>query len=149
MSNTHETKRPKLTRKQKIFVEEYIETGNGTQSALKAYDTESDNTAAQIATENLRKPQIVKALEEALPDDLLSQIHLEGLFATREIWKNNNATKRVEHVADEADFAIRAKYLDMAYKIKGHYAPEKKLNVNVEVQETDPRVIELAKKLNN
>lgn len=52
-------KKPKLTRKQKIFVEEYLETGNGVRSALKAYNTTSERVAASIASENLTKPDIM------------------------------------------------------------------------------------------
>ena len=51
----------KLTPKQKIFVEEYLKTGNATKSALKAYDT-NYNTASVIASENLEKPSIKQAL---------------------------------------------------------------------------------------
>ena len=137
----------KLTKKQQEFIEQYSKTGNGTLSALKAYSTKDENTAAVIASENLRKPKIVEALEEALPQSMLLEVHREGLYATKEIWKNNNETGQVEHVGDEADFAVRARYLDMAYKIKGSYAPEKHMNVNVNVEASE-KIKELAKKLN-
>lgn len=52
----------KLTRKQKVFVEEYVETGNATQSALKAYDTQNEIVAGSIGYENLKKPQIQEYL---------------------------------------------------------------------------------------
>ena len=52
----------KLTPKQKAFVREYKRNGgNGTQAAIKA--GYSENTADVIATENLRKPNVKKALE--------------------------------------------------------------------------------------
>lgn len=52
----------KLTPKQKAFVREYKKNGgNGTQAAIKA--GYSENTADVIATENLRKPNVKKALE--------------------------------------------------------------------------------------
>ena len=138
----------KLTRKQKKFVKELVENGgNATQAALKAYDTDDYNTAGVIASENLNKPKIEKALEEALPDDLLAQIHREGLFATKTVFKNNNATKQIEAVAEEADFMARAKYLDMAYKVKDKYAAEKHVNLNVNVA-PNPKVKQLADKLN-
>lgn len=47
-----------LTPKQKKFADEYMKTGNGTQSALKTYNTTDYDTASSIAKENLRKPQI-------------------------------------------------------------------------------------------
>lgn len=59
-------KLPKLTKKQRGFVKDYLETENGTQAALKNYDIESsnpENVAKAIATENLTKPAIIAALE--------------------------------------------------------------------------------------
>lgn len=45
------------------------------------------------------------------------------------------------------DYATRHKYLDSAYKIKGTYAPEKRITANVEVEATE--LIEaLSKKIN-
>ncbi len=75
-----ETKK-KLTRKQKKFVDEYVKGKTGTQAAKEAYNVEDDNTAAVIASENLRKPQIEQALADAFPDDLLQQKHHELLNA--------------------------------------------------------------------
>lgn len=52
-----------MTIKQKKFVQEYIKNnGNGTKAALAAYDTNDYNTAHSIASENLQKPTIRKAL---------------------------------------------------------------------------------------
>ena len=48
----------KLTEKQKLFIAEYIKTGNGVQSALKVYNTDSYINAGHIATDNLSKPAI-------------------------------------------------------------------------------------------
>lgn len=57
-------KKPSL--KQQIFVNEYIKTGNGTQAALKAYETTSENTANVIAVENLRKPMVQQLVDRQL-----------------------------------------------------------------------------------
>lgn len=133
-----------LTRKQKNFVEGVVEHGNGTKAALDAYDTDSPVVAASIAYENLSKPQILNALQEALPDELLAQIHREGLFATRPIFD-----KEGNNVGEDADFTARARYLELAYKVKGSFAPEKKLTVHVEAQAIDPRIRDLARKLNS
>lgn len=64
--NQAQKKIPKLTKKQAGFVEDYVNTGNGTQAALKNYDIESDKperVAAAIATENLTKPDVALAIE--------------------------------------------------------------------------------------
>lgn len=54
----------KLTEKQKRFIDYYIETGNATESAIKA--GYSPKTAAETGYENLRKPQIKQAIDEQL-----------------------------------------------------------------------------------
>lgn len=53
----------KLSKKQLGFAKDYLETGNGKQSALKNYDTNKENVAASIASENLTKPNVRAYLE--------------------------------------------------------------------------------------
>ncbi|HLC20440.1 hypothetical protein A3E97_01575 [Candidatus Uhrbacteria bacterium RIFCSPHIGHO2_12_FULL_47_12] len=55
-----------LTIKQRRFVIEYIQTGNGTEAAVSAYDCQSRNTARSMASENLLKPAIQKAISEEM-----------------------------------------------------------------------------------
>ncbi len=56
----------KLTAKEKAFAKEYAMSKNGTQSALKVYDTDSANVASTIASENLTKPRIRHEIESLL-----------------------------------------------------------------------------------
>ncbi|WP_273707247.1 terminase small subunit [Leuconostoc mesenteroides] len=56
----------KLTPKQKRFADEYIKTGNATQSAIEA--GYSKKTAAVIATENLIKPNIKAYIERCMAE---------------------------------------------------------------------------------
>lgn len=180
----------KLTKKQKGFVKDYIKTGNGTQSALKNYDTDDPNVANAIASENLRKPMIqdaIKSIAEQIPDEDLVAKHKELLNASAldhmifplgprdeadrlkhieearaKTDKEGKEYKDIEFVTDEdiiemlqevnckvrrivhretardvyfwsADNSARDKALDKAYKLKGTYAPDKSLNVSVEV----------------
>lgn len=132
----------RLTHKEKGFVKDVAKGETIVQAALNNYDTEDYMTAANIGSENLKKPKIINALDEALPDELLNEIHREGLYATREYYNSKG-----ELQGDVADFAVRHKYLDSAYKLKGKYAPDKTINVNVEV-ETSPEVEEATKVLN-
>lgn len=115
----------KLTKKQKGFVKDYIETGIGSLAVKKNYNIVDDNTARNIASENLTKPNIVKAIQEALPDELLATKHLALL-------------NKIDHEG-EIDVQAVTKGLDMAYKLKGSYAAEKStsLNVNVDVQKSE------------
>jgi phage terminase small subunit len=118
-----------LTKQDKVFVKEMTATGNGTQASKKAYGYESDNVAAVMATNQLKKVKIqeaIKSIADQFDDEELVRVHKEGLKAGRTIYKNNVSTKEIEEVGYEPDYATRHKYLDSAYKIKGTYAPEKK-----------------------
>ncbi len=111
-----------LTKKEKGFVKDYIKTGNGTQAALNNYDTEDENMAAVIASKNIRKDKIIKSIAERLPDDLLEQRHLE-LLNKREFHKVGEGKE--EHIVEQPETQAVSKALDMAYKIKGSYVPDK------------------------
>ena len=93
----------------------YVENGgNGTRAALQVYGTEDENTAAAIAYENLRKPQIQQAIGELMENmELSSQDALqtikEALEASTDKGPNWNA---------------RLKAADMLLKVTGGYAPK-------------------------
>ena len=53
-----------LTKKQKRFIDEYLIDLNATQAAIRA--GYSEKTARSVGAENLTKPDIKKAVEEAL-----------------------------------------------------------------------------------
>ncbi len=55
-----------LTPKQQRFVEEYLIDLNGTQAAIRA--GYSEKTANEIGAENLAKPSIAKAIQDALKE---------------------------------------------------------------------------------
>lgn len=143
-----------LTKQDKKFVKEVVITGNLTQSVKKAYKIKNDNVAANKGSRMLRKAKIQKAImsiANSLDDKELIKVHKEGLKASKEVWKNNNETGEIEKVSEEPDFATRHKYLDSAYKLKGSYAAEKSINLNINarsIDPTDPKIIEALKTLN-
>jgi phage terminase small subunit len=112
-----------LSKKQKGFVKDYIETGNGTQSALNNYDTDNYNSANQIAIENLQKPTIIAAIQS-----LAERIDDETLVLKHKQFLNS----------DKEEIGIKA--LDMGYKLKGSYAAEKNINININ-QELTPEAL--------
>jgi len=129
-----------LTRKQKGFVKDYVKTDNATESAERNYDVKNRNVANNIGAENLAKPSVIaaiaveqKTLADRIPDDLIERVHLEGLEAGREV---SDIEGNIQTIPD---YAVRHKYLDSAYKLKGSYAAEKSLalNVNVGLDNTD------------
>lgn len=163
---------PKLTRKQKVFVDAVVETGNGTAAAMQAYDTESPVVAASIAYENLRKPQIIEAVEKRVTPQMVEDAHSSLLTAVRldyfvfgKHMTDEEITSHVESVGLTCinirpsekgklaffalpDGAARGKAIELYHKVHGTFAPEKKLTVHVEAQAIDPRIRELARKLN-
>lgn len=55
-----------LTKKQRLFVEEYLQSWNATQAALKA--GYSERSARAIGHENLTKPDIAEAIQQRIND---------------------------------------------------------------------------------
>ena len=98
-----------LTTQDKTFVKEFVETGNKTKSARKAYKYKNNNLAGVMALDKLRKPKIINAIKtiaDSIPDKILIKVHLEGLKATTN---------------DKPDYSVRHKYMDSGYKLKGYY----------------------------
>lgn len=58
----------KLTPKQVRFADAYLDTGNATEAASRAYKPENRNTAHAIGSENLRKPTIRSYLDTKARD---------------------------------------------------------------------------------
>lgn len=148
----------KLTKKQQGFVKDYVETGNGTQAALRNYDTDNPDVAKVIASENLTKPNIqeaIKSIAEKIDDKLVVEKH-KRLFEQKQLAyftfpKSTKDDEIIGHmkangldliVIRESDRGRLAFYsiddanaiksaLDMAYKLKGAYATEGSVNLNI------------------
>lgn len=106
-----------LTKKQRKFVNEYADTGNGTKAALKSYDTESEEVAAVIAVENLSKPKIRAELQNLGFD-------------------SNNAKRVVGEILDDGSVEPhnRLKAADLVFKVQGDFAPERHINLDIKVK---------------
>jgi len=138
-----------LTKKQKMetlnkndleFVNKVAVTGNQTQSAKDAYGIKNDGYARKKGSVQVTKSNIATAIEEVkkslaerIPDELLEKVHLEGLVAGKMVGETL-----------EPDYAVRHKYLDSGYKLKGSYAPDKAINLNIQTDITNPKARELA-----
>lgn len=103
-----QAKKPKLTAKQRGFVKDLILTKNGTEAARRNYNIGGkggrvpDNTAATIASENIRKPQI----RAVLKDHGLDESYLV-----------ENLKKRIEHGTNESAIT---KNIEIGLKLHGH-----------------------------
>lgn len=129
------TKRPPKTIKEKKFVKAYIESGNGTQAAMKAYDVKDPNSASSIASENLRKLDISTLMDNrGITDERLLDKLNEGLEATRSISAiaGTEANGGTVDFVDVPDYAIRHKYLETGLKLKNKF-PNASNQTNVQV----------------
>lgn len=160
-----------LTPKQQGFVNDIVAGETGVQAALNNFDVTSYNSAGNIAHEYLKKPEIKEAINTALSDEFLEQKHNE-LFDQKQVAyfsfaKSMSDEEIIAHVASvgitvitvrESDKGKLAFYaikdaqavkaaLDMAYKLKGKYAAEKHVNLNIDA-EPNEKVTDLTKHLN-
>ena len=117
-----------LTKQEKKFVKEVVETGNQTQSVIKAFPNTNKDYARVKGTRLIAKDSIKKAIKtvaDSIPDKKLIEVHLGGLEATDN---------------EKPDYSVRHKYLDTAYKIKNYYPKEGnttaiQVNINKDRQE--------------
>lgn len=103
----------KLTIKEKLFCEKYLEFyGTGVQAVFAAgYKTKDPKVAAAIAYENLKKPHLMayidsKLVEYGFNDDNVEKHHLYVM-------------------SQYADLPAKNKAIEMFYKLKGKFAPDK------------------------
>ncbi|HEY2930867.1 MAG TPA: terminase small subunit [Acidobacteriota bacterium] len=107
--------RKTTTLKQKAFIAEYLANGgNGTQAALKVYGTTDPGTAAVIANENLRKPNLKNEIRR-----LMGKVELREEDAMLVVKDALTADK-----TDIADHPVRLRGADMVFRLKGTYPKE-------------------------
>ncbi|HKC04601.1 MAG TPA: terminase small subunit [Patescibacteria group bacterium] len=105
----------KLTLKQQLFCQAYVETlGNATEAVIKAgYDVSKKDghpdriLAKSIASENLTKPDILQEIQQKLE---------EAGFNDQNIIKQH-----LFLINQFADLSVKAKAIDMYYKKIGAY----------------------------
>lgn len=103
-----------LTLKQERFCQEYVIDGNGTRSAIAA--GYSETSAHEIASENIRKPDVAARIEELEKErlDALRITHEAVLRQTarlamsdmRDYYDESGRIKRIEDLSDDAAAAI-------------------------------------------
>lgn len=106
----------KLTAKQRSFVNEYIVDLNATQAAIRA--GYSEDTAGAIGHENLNKPEIADALQEALDlraertritaDRVLVEVAKLGFANIKDIFTATGQLKNLSTLPDEVAAAIQS-----------------------------------------
>jgi|DEB0MinimDraft_3_1074331.scaffolds.fasta_scaffold13303_1 phage terminase small subunit len=96
-----------LTPKQELFVNEYLVDLNATQAAIRA--GYSKKTAKQIATENLSKPAIARAIAEA------NQERMERVKYDAD-WVLQEAGEQYEKLKRNDEDAVAKGYLELVGK---------------------------------
>lgn len=125
----------KLTIKQTKFVKAYVETdGNGRAAALQAYDTDSLDVANSIAVENLQKPSVRDAIEQAL---IKHEITMDAAIKPIKEALEAYGEKGVDH-------NVRLKASGMALKLMGaeQKSEEPKVNLHLHLEEKRKRYID-------
>ena len=134
------------------FVKEVAITGNATQAVKKVYKTESESYARLKGHKNITKyntqiQEVKRSIAEQIPDSLVVEKHLALLNKEEVVTKNNMTTGEVDVIpTGQIDVQAVSKGLDMVYKLKGAYAPEKSIALNVNADITNPKARELAEK---
>ena len=101
----------RLTPKQRMFADHFLTSLNGVQSVKKVYATNDPNTAANIASDNLRKPNIVAYLSMRLEKVGISVEETMGHLGYL--------------VRQFQDLSAKGKGIDMALKVFSKYGPQK------------------------
>jgi len=126
------------TGKQKRAFKELVENGRTKGDAMVKAGY-SKNTA-KAPTKMTNSKGWKELTEEYLPDKLLAKKHKELLEVP--IKKRQWIKGELQYETEELDTNAVKSGLDMAYKLKGHYAPEKKTIEISKINELSPEELE-------
>lgn len=119
-------KRYSLTKKQKSFVEHYLEfKANGVDAIIEAgYDVYFKDKKTGESTGAINyKMAAVMASKELIKVNISAYV---TLMLEQYGYTDENASKQHLFLMNQfADFSAKAKALDMFFKVRGQYAPEK------------------------
>lgn len=77
-----------------------------------------------------------KLLDKYLPEKMIAERHRQLLDKKELVIRNNNKTGKLEVLeTGQIDAQAVSKALDMYYKLKGTYAPEKNINANITLED--------------
>jgi phage terminase small subunit len=144
-------KKKKLTLKQKKFTTEYLKTGNGTQSAIKA--GYSKNCAQQIATENLTKPLIRSTIEsEALKlgidiEYVLGNFKDLAEFGKTKVLKAKNINGELVNELELADGHLAHKSTESLARALKLFVDKVEIDAKVETKTDEDTRKQIARKL--
>lgn len=122
----------KLTPKQQRFVDEYLIDLNATQAAIRA--GYSEKTAYSIGDENLKKPDIKKAIEQAQQErqkrTLVTQDDVIRGLLTEAEWQGEGSS----HSARVSAWAHLGKHLNMFTDKIDHTSSDGSMSPNLKIE---------------
>lgn len=110
--------------RQKKAIANLVETGGSVSAAMRkaGYSPKTAKTPKKLTESKAWE----KILGKSLPDELLMERHRDLLNKQEVRIKNNVSTGEIDTIpTGEIDIIAVSKGLDMAYKLKGKYAPDK------------------------
>jgi ATP:corrinoid adenosyltransferase len=130
------------TEKQKKAIDNLVESGGSVSGAMRDAGY-SDKTAK--TPKKLTESKAFKELyDKYIPDELLLEKHKALLNKEEVVTKNNVTTGEVDVIpTGQIDTQAVKAGLDMAYKVKGNYAAEKK-EITMEITEENKKKAEEA-----
>lgn len=96
--------------------------------------------------------EAIKSFADRIDDDKIEKVLNEGLEANKIISANityGDADEKTNDFIEVPDHAVRHKFFDSAVKIKGLYAPDKSVNVNIDIDTASPEARALAEEFEN
>lgn len=127
--NIESLKIDSLTPKEKVFVTAIVSGETQTNSALKAYDVTTRDSAKSLGSALMSNKNIKEAIAE---------------IREREIPLNHLVERLKDHV-DSVDPTVSIRAIDMGLKLHDAYPVEKRMNLNIEV---DIHPVDLSEYLN-
>ena len=123
--------------KQRKFVKEYIKSGNQTLAAKRSYNC-NDDTARSLGSSNLTKHNIKSAVIKAqekigITDSFLAKTLKEGLKAKETKFFADGG--KVRDKRNCIDYPTRAKYMEIAHKLRGNFIDRTLLETTLPVEE--------------
>jgi hypothetical protein len=117
----------KLTKKEQKFCIAITQGKTQTQAAMESYDVTSRESAKVIGSQLMAKPEIQMSIPE-----LIDYIGITNPYKIR----------RLKQIIDSPDLNIAYKGLDMSFKLDGSYAPEKHMNLNLDISPEEREVLQ-------
>jgi hypothetical protein len=111
-----------LTLKQRKWLKEYLDCGNATEAAMRAYNCKTRRSANAIGAKNLSNINLGYTFDdEGLSLRLIFKTLSDGMDATRTYTRGDKSVIR-------PDYRVRHKYLVTALRIRGLYPIKNKQN---------------------